>query len=184
MLGGATFDVSMRFLKECPWQRLHKLSEAVPNILFQMLLRGSNAVGYTNYPDNVVQKFVEEAANSGVDISGFFDSLNWTTGMQVAMEAVRKSARSARQQSATPATSLIPSGTSIPWNTTSTWPKSWKMGAHILAIKDMAWSVEAAGSLQTGQGAERKHRHSGSSAYPRHLLQRFSHAAEGQRSRG
>jgi len=91
--GGATFDISMRFLREDPWQRLHKLSEAIPNVLFQMLLRGSNAVGYTNYPDNVVEFFVEEAANSGIDIFRVFDSLNWTTGMKIAMEAVRKSGK-------------------------------------------------------------------------------------------
>ena len=70
--GGATFDVSMRFLKEDPWQRLHKLSELIPNILFQMLLRGSNAVGYTNYPDNVVQHFVHQAASAGIDDCAVF----------------------------------------------------------------------------------------------------------------
>ena len=83
----------MRFLKEDPWTRLHRLREAIPNVLFQMLLRGSNAVGYTNYPDNVVERFVEEAAGSGVDVFRVFDSLNWTKGMTVAMEAVRRSGK-------------------------------------------------------------------------------------------
>ncbi len=90
MWGGATFDVSMRFLREDPWERLDRLRSKIPNILFQMLLRGSNAVGYTNYPDNVVQEFVKKAAESGIDVFRVFDSLNWTKGMAVAMEAVRK----------------------------------------------------------------------------------------------
>ena len=86
--GGATFDVAMRFLKEDPWERLIKLREAAPNILFQMLLRASNAVGYTNYSDNVVRFFVKRAAESGMDIFRVFDSLNWVDNMRVAMDAV------------------------------------------------------------------------------------------------
>ena len=88
--GGATFDVAMRFLNESPWDRLAILNERFPNILLQMLLRASNAVGYTNYPDNVVERFVEEAARSGVDVFRVFDALNWTKGMTVTCEAVRK----------------------------------------------------------------------------------------------
>jgi pyruvate carboxylase len=87
--GGATFDVAMRFLKEDPWERLAKLREQVPNILFQMLLRSSNAVGYTNYPDNVVRHFVEQAAQGGIDLFRVFDSLNWVHNMRVAIDAVR-----------------------------------------------------------------------------------------------
>ena len=82
MWGGATFDTAMRFLKECPWQRLADLREKIPNILFQMLLRASNALGYSNYPDNVVQAFVEEAASAGIDVFRMFDSLNWAPNMQ------------------------------------------------------------------------------------------------------
>jgi pyruvate carboxylase len=89
--GGATFDVAMRFLKEDPWERLAQLREAVPNILFQMLLRASNAVGYTNYADNVVRHFVEQAAKGGVDLFRVFDSLNWVENMRVAIDAVRES---------------------------------------------------------------------------------------------
>src|SRR4051812_5454423 len=89
MWGGATFDTSMRFLKEDPWERLTQLRERVPNVLFQMLLRGSNAVGYTSYPDNVVRAFVKEAATAGVDLFRVFDSLNWVPNMEVALEAVR-----------------------------------------------------------------------------------------------
>lgn len=86
--GGATFDVALRFLKEDPWQRLAQLRERVPNILFQMLLRGSNAVGYTNYADNVVRFFVKQAASAGVDVFRVFDSLNWVRNMRVAIDAV------------------------------------------------------------------------------------------------
>ena len=89
--GGATFDVAMRFLKEDPWERLSQLRERVPNILFQMLLRASNAVGYTNYPDNVVKYFVSQAAKNGIDLFRVFDSLNWVHNMRVAIDAVRES---------------------------------------------------------------------------------------------
>ncbi|MFT6674548.1 MAG: pyruvate carboxylase [Sulfitobacter sp.] len=86
--GGATFDVAYRFLQECPWQRLRDLRAALPNVMTQMLLRASNGVGYTNYPDNVVQKFVATAADTGVDVFRVFDSLNWVENMRVAMDAV------------------------------------------------------------------------------------------------
>jgi pyruvate carboxylase len=86
--GGATFDVALRFIKEDPWERLNRLREATPNILFQMLLRASNAVGYTNYADNVVRYFVQQAAKNGVDVFRVFDSLNWVDNMRVAMDAV------------------------------------------------------------------------------------------------
>ncbi|GAB3630185.1 acetyl-CoA carboxylase biotin carboxylase subunit [Pandoraea terrae] len=86
--GGATFDVAMRFLKEDPWQRLAQLRERVPNILFQMLLRGANGVGYTSYADNVVQFFVKQAASAGVDLFRVFDALNWVRNMRVAIDAV------------------------------------------------------------------------------------------------
>ncbi|MGB1205007.1 MAG: pyruvate carboxylase [Chitinophagales bacterium] len=88
--GGATFDVAMRFLRECPWKRLQLFREAVPNILLQMLLRGSNAVGYTAYPDNLVEKFIEKAGETGVDIFRIFDSLNWIENMKVSIKAVRE----------------------------------------------------------------------------------------------
>jgi pyruvate carboxylase len=86
--GGATFDVAYRFLQECPWQRLRDLRAAMPNLMTQMLLRASNGVGYTNYPDNVVQAFVKQAAITGVDVFRVFDSLNWVENMRVAMDAV------------------------------------------------------------------------------------------------
>ncbi|HTE43032.1 MAG TPA: pyruvate carboxylase, partial [Steroidobacteraceae bacterium] len=89
--GGATFDVAMRFLKESPWERLAALRTAMPNLLLQMLLRSSNAVGYTNYPDNVVRYFVAQASRNGVDLFRVFDSLNWVDNMRVAMDAVLES---------------------------------------------------------------------------------------------
>ena len=98
MWGGATFDVALRFLLEDPWKRLRRLREAIPNICFQMLLRASNAVGYTAYPDNVVREFVVEAAAQGIDIFRIFDSLNWLPNMKVAMEAVRKTKQRLRSR--------------------------------------------------------------------------------------
>ncbi len=89
MWGGATFDVAYRFLKESPWDRLKKLRERIPNILFQMLLRASNAVGYTNYPDNVVKEFIKEAAKNGIDLFRIFDCFNWVEQLKPAMEEVK-----------------------------------------------------------------------------------------------
>jgi pyruvate carboxylase len=89
--GGATFDVAMRFLKEDPWERLSQLREAMPNLLLQMLLRSANAVGYTNYPDNVVRYFVQQSAQAGIDLFRVFDSLNWVENMRVAIDAVCES---------------------------------------------------------------------------------------------
>jgi pyruvate carboxylase len=91
--GGATFDVAMRFLKECPWERLQQIREQVPNILLQMLFRGSNGVGYANYPDNVVRAFIAQSAESGIDLFRVFDSLNWVENMRVAIDAILDSGR-------------------------------------------------------------------------------------------
>jgi pyruvate carboxylase len=105
--GGATFDVSMRFLHEDPWQRLRELREKIPNVCFQMLLRASNAVGYTSYPDNVVRKFTLEAARQGIDVFRVFDSLNDVDQMEVAIQAVFDSGRPPSPPSATRAIYLI-----------------------------------------------------------------------------
>ena len=86
MWGGATFDTSYRFLKESPWERLETLRKKIPNIMFQMLLRGANGVGYKNYPDNVIRRFVKESAASGIDVFRIFDSLNWIQGMEIALD--------------------------------------------------------------------------------------------------
>ncbi|MCL2456652.1 MAG: pyruvate carboxylase, partial [Defluviitaleaceae bacterium] len=90
MWGGATFDVAYRFLSESPWERLRILREKIPNILFQMLLRGANAVGYTSYPDNLICQFIKEAADAGIDVFRVFDSLNWLPNMELSIEEVLK----------------------------------------------------------------------------------------------
>jgi pyruvate carboxylase len=88
MWGGATFDTTLRFLHEDPWQRLRELRERIPNICFQMLLRGANAVGYASYPDNVIEEFVCESHAQGIDIFRIFDSLNSIDNMRVSIDAV------------------------------------------------------------------------------------------------
>lgn len=93
MWGGATFDVAYRFLGESPWRRLEELRAKIPNILFQMLIRGSNGVGYKNYPDNVIREFVKQSAMSGIDVFRIFDSLNWMEGMRLAIDCVRENDR-------------------------------------------------------------------------------------------
>ena len=139
MWGGATFDVSMRFLKESPWRRLTDLRERIPNILFQMLLRASNAVGYKNYPDNLVQAFVEEAAAAGIDLFRVFDALNWASNMQVAMEAVLKADALCEASICYTGDILDESRTKYDLKYYVELAKELeRMGAHILAIKDMA----------------------------------------------
>jgi len=140
MWGGATFDTAMRFLKESPWDRLRDLREKVPNICFQMLFRGSNAVGYSNYPDNVVAGFVKHAAEAGMDIFRIFDSLNYLPNMQVAMEAVRNETKSICE-AAVCYTGDIDDPKRDKYSLKYYIAKAKeleKMGAHILAIKDMA----------------------------------------------
>ncbi|MFN9413675.1 MAG: pyruvate carboxylase [Pirellula sp.] len=139
MWGGATFDTSMRFLWESPWQRLSELRSRIPNILFQMLLRASNAVGYTNYPDNVVRAFVKEAAEAGVDIFRVFDALNWSDNMRVAMEAVVESGMICEAAICYTGDILNPNRPKYSLKYYVDLAKKLEgMGAHILAIKDMA----------------------------------------------
>ncbi|OYW13275.1 MAG: pyruvate carboxylase, partial [Planctomycetales bacterium 12-60-4] len=139
MWGGATFDTSMRFLRECPWDRLTQMRERVPNILFQMLLRASNAVGYTSYPDNVVREFVKESASAGMDVFRVFDSLNWVANMQVAMEAVLETDAICEAAICYSGDILNPNRPKYNLKYYVDLAKQLeKMGAHILAIKDMA----------------------------------------------
>jgi pyruvate carboxylase len=139
MWGGATFDTSMRFLKECPWRRLSDMREKAPNILFQMLLRASNAVGYTNYPDNVVEFFVKEAAQAGIDVFRVFDSLNWTPNMEVAMKAVIDAGGICEAAICYTGDILNPKRTKYDLKYYVNLAKDLeKRGAHFLAIKDMA----------------------------------------------
>ncbi|WP_377889413.1 pyruvate carboxylase [Alkalihalobacillus sp. R86527] len=139
MWGGATFDVSLRFLKEDPWDRLIKLREKVPNVMFQMLLRASNAVGYKNYPDNLINEFVEKSAEAGIDVFRIFDSLNWVEGMTKAIEAVRRTNKIAEASICYTGDILDPSKTKYDLAYYQRLAKELEgAGAHILGIKDMA----------------------------------------------
>ncbi|MCC6445192.1 MAG: pyruvate carboxylase [Armatimonadetes bacterium] len=139
MWGGATFDTSMRFLKECPWERLAVLREAMPNILFQMLLRGANAVGYTNYPDNVVRYFIREAAVAGIDIFRIFDSLNWIPGMEKAIQYVREAGAIAEAAICYTGDIFDPARQKYSLDYYLKLAKDLKaLGTNMLAIKDMA----------------------------------------------
>lgn len=140
MWGGATFDTSLRFLQEDPWDRLAQMRQKVPNILFQMLLRASNAVGYTNYPDNVVVEFVKKSAEFGMDVFRIFDSLNSTENMKVAMDAVREHTDSLCEAAICYTGDILdPKRTKYSLNYYVKMARELvKMGTHILAIKDMA----------------------------------------------
>lgn len=140
MWGGATFDVSYNFLKECPWKRLEDLREAAPDMLFQMLLRGANGVGYTVYPDNVVYEFCKQAYESGNDIFRVFDSLNYIENMELGIKAAAASG------------GFVEAAICYTGDVTSTDPnnkysleyyidyaeKLVGLGAHALCVKDMA----------------------------------------------
>ena len=138
--GGATFDVAMRFLYESPWRRLQQFREAMPNMLLQMLLRGSNAVGYTAYPDNLVESFIEKSAENGIDVFRIFDSLNWIESMKLSIRTVRERTNSIAEAA------ICYTGEMLDPN-----QKKYSLqyyldmarqledeGAHIIAIKDMA----------------------------------------------
>ena len=139
MWGGATFDSAMRFLKECPWDRLSALRARVPNILFQMLFRGSNAVGYSSYPDNVIRAFVAEAAARGIDLFRVFDALNYLPNMKAGMEAILRSGALCEAAICYTGDILDPARTKY---TVAYYVKLARelkrMGAHLLCIKDMA----------------------------------------------
>ncbi len=139
MWGGATFDTAMRFLREDPWERLRLLRAKIPNICFQMLFRGSNAVGYSNYPDNVVVGFVKHAAEAGIDIFRIFDSLNYTPNLRLAMEAVQETHAICEPAICYTGDILDPKRTKYSLKYYVKLAKELeRMGAHIIAIKDMA----------------------------------------------
>ncbi|MBL4870006.1 MAG: pyruvate carboxylase, partial [Robiginitomaculum sp.] len=143
--GGATFDVAMRFLQEDPWERLRKIRVAAPNILLQMLLRGSNAVGYKNYPDNVVRKFIEQAADNGVDLFRVFDSLNWVENMRVAIDTVLETGKLCEGAICYTGDILDPKRTKFDLDYFVNMGVELKSaGVHILAIKDMAGLLKPA----------------------------------------
>lgn len=139
MWGGATFDTAYRFLHESPWDRLEELRKRVPNILFQMLFRGANAVGYKNYPDNVIREFVRESSAAGIDVFRIFDSLNWLKGVEVALDEVLKCGKLAELTLCY--TGDILDDTKDKYTLRYYVDKAKeieRMGAHILAIKDMS----------------------------------------------
>jgi pyruvate carboxylase len=140
MWGGATFDTSMRFLQEDPWERLTELRGRIPNILFQMLLRASNAVGYTTYPDNVVRAFVKRSAESGIDVFRIFDSLNSTANMQLAIESVREDTKAICEAAISYTGDILdPARTKYSLAYYVALAKELvRMGTHVLGIKDMA----------------------------------------------
>ncbi|PRR82096.1 pyruvate carboxylase [Clostridium vincentii] len=139
MWGGATFDTAYRFLKESPWERLEQLRKRVPNVMFQMLIRGANGVGYKNYPDNVIREFIKQSATSGIDVFRIFDSLNWLKGIEVSLDEVLKCGKLAE-------VALCYTGDILDESRDKYSLKYYvdkakeieKMGAHILAIKDMS----------------------------------------------
>ena len=143
--GGATFDVAYRFLQECPWQRLRDIRAQMPNIMTQMLLRASNAVGYTNYPDNVVQEFVRQAAVSGVDVFRVFDSLNWVENMRVAMDAVIAADKVCEAAICYTGDLLDPARSKYDLKYYVSMARELEAaGAHVLGLKDMAGLLKPA----------------------------------------
>ena len=137
--GGATFDVAYRFLHESPWERLDLIREKAPNLLLQMLLRGANAVGYTNYPDNVIREFIKEAARSGIHVFRVFDSLNWIPGMEGAMDEVLKQDKICQATICYTGDILDPKRDKYPLDYYVKLAKELEhRGAHMLCIKDMS----------------------------------------------
>ncbi|MEJ2003682.1 MAG: pyruvate carboxylase, partial [Cyclobacteriaceae bacterium] len=147
MWGGATFDVCMRFLYENPWDRLKLLRSAMPNILFQMLLRGSNAVGYKAYPDNLIERFIELAAKNGIDIFRIFDSLNWIEAMKVSIRTVRERTDSLAEACNCYTGDVTKEDTKYNLQYYLDMARQLEdEGAHILAIKDMAGLLKPSGA--------------------------------------
>lgn len=143
--GGATFDVAMRFLSEDPWERLALIRERAPNLLTQMLVRGANGVGYTNYPDNVVQHFIREAAQAGMDLFRIFDCLNWVENMRVAIDAVASEGKLAEGAICYTGDMLDPARSKYDLRYYVGLARELEQaGCHILAIKDMAGLLKPA----------------------------------------
>ena len=146
--GGATFDVAYRFLQECPWQRLRDLRAQMPNLMTQMLLRASNGVGYTNYPDNVVRAFVKEASK-GIDVFRVFDSLNWVENMRIAMDAVIDSGKICEGTICYTGDILNPDRAKYNLKYYVNMAKNLQeAGAHFLGLKDMAGLLKPAAARQ------------------------------------
>ncbi|WP_100011081.1 pyruvate carboxylase [Lentibacillus sediminis] len=149
MWGGATFDVAYRFLKEDPWERLIKLREKMPNVLLQMLLRASNAVGYKNYPDNLIKEFVQRSSEAGIDVFRIFDSLNWLEGMQLAIDSVRENNKIAEASMCYTGNILDAGREKYDLSYYQNLAKQLEnSGAHILGIKDMAGLLKPEAAYQ------------------------------------
>lgn len=158
MWGGATFDVALRFLHECPWERLRELRKLVPNIPFQMLLRGANAVGYTNYPDNVVYDFCQMSVNNGMDIFRVFDSLNYLPNLQLGMDAVNRAGGIV--EGAISYTGDVSDPTRTKYNLDyyiHLADELVKRGVHILCIKDMAGLLKPQAVRMLIDGIRQRH---------------------------
>ncbi|MDD4377178.1 MAG: pyruvate carboxylase [Eubacteriales bacterium] len=149
MWGGATFDTAYRFLKESPWERVEVLREKMPNILFQMLIRGANAVGYKNYPDNVIREFVKESAKVGIDVFRIFDSLNWIQGMEVALDETLNQGKIAEACICYTGDILDTTREKYNLNYYVKMAKELeKRGSHILGIKDMSGLLKPAAAYK------------------------------------
>merc|ERR1719508_553195 len=158
--GGATFDVSMRFLHECPWERLQEMRSLIPNIPFQMLLRGANGVGYTSYPDNVVFKFCELAVEAGMDVFRVFDSLNYLPNLQLGMEAVGTAGGVV--EAAISYTGDISDPTKTKYTLSyyqDLADELIRSGAHVLCIKDMAGLLKPRAATILVDAIRQKHPH-------------------------
>ncbi|MFT5390847.1 MAG: pyruvate carboxylase, partial [Gammaproteobacteria bacterium] len=147
--GGATFDVAMRFLNEDPWERLALIRTGAPNLLLQALIRGSNGVGYTGYPDNVVKRFVHEAASGGVDLFRVFDCLNWVENMRVSIDAVLETGKLCEGAICYSGDLLDPKRPkyNLQYYVDLTHQLD-KAGCHIISIKDMAGLLKPAGATK------------------------------------
>ncbi len=161
--------MALRFLKECPWERLIAFRAAMPNLLLQMLLRSANAVGYTNYPDNVVRYFVAQAAAHGVDLFRVFDSLNWVENMRVAIDAVGESGRLCEAAICYTGNLDDPRETKYDLAYYVRLAKELeRAGAHVLGIKDMAGLCRPRSAYRAGQGAQGGDRAAGAFPHARH----------------
>ena len=167
--GGATFDTSMRFLKEDPWERLSRLRERVPNVLFQMLLRAASAVGYTNYPDNVVRAFCKEAAAAGMDVFRIFDANNWVPNIRVGIDAVRATDAIAEAAICYTGDILDPKRDKYTLTYYVELAKELvKLGTHFLAIKDMAGLLKPLAAKRLGAGVAARDRRADPLPHARH----------------
>ena len=164
--GGATFDTAYRFLHESPWERLELLRQRMPNTLLQMLLRASNAVGYTNYPDNVVTEFIKMSADYGIDVFRIFDSLNWVENMKVPIDAALKTGKIVEGTICYTGNVISPDETkyTLDYHINMALELE-KLGVHAIAIKDMAGLLKPLAAKELVTALKKELSCSASSAY-------------------